>query len=63
MPGKAPGISPLRISRDHPAPPGTTVGGGRLGGLKLVGIVIGGLVETPSSRCAEPFGTPAGPHP
>ena len=36
---------------------------GRLTGLKLVGIVIGGLVETPSSRCAEPCGTPAGPHP
>ena len=24
MPGKAPGISPLRIPRHHPAPPGTT---------------------------------------
>jgi len=42
---------------------GATVGGGRLGGLKIVGIVIGGLIETPSSRCAEPREDPMGPHP
>ena len=40
---------------------GATVGGGRLGGLKLVGIVSGVLIETPSLRCAVPDGTPWDP--
>ena len=57
----ASGCPPLRESMAAPAGYMYGTRGGRLTGLKLIGIVSGGLVESTSLRCAEPRGTPWDP--